>query len=89
MGFLGDKKYDENGNEVSTPDGNAFYSWSIIRAFQQAGFSVYSLMKDRDRKGFTKDNFNLFDSWCKEQRAQAYIYLNSNDILRTKNVKVV
>ena len=83
-GFLGDKKYDENGNEVSTPDGNAFYSWSIIRAFQQAGFSVYSLMKDRDRKGFTKDNFNLFDSWCKEQRAQAYIYLNSNDILRTK-----
>ena len=24
-GFLGDRKYDDNGNLLSTPDGNAFY----------------------------------------------------------------
>ena len=36
-GFLGDKKLDEKFNEVSTPDGNAFYSWSIIREIQKRG----------------------------------------------------
>ena len=40
-GYLGDKKFDKNGNEVSTPDGNAFYSWSIIKALQDAGHLVY------------------------------------------------
>jgi glucosamine 6-phosphate synthetase-like amidotransferase/phosphosugar isomerase protein len=30
-GFLGDKKFNIKLKEVSTPDGNAFYSWSILK----------------------------------------------------------
>ena len=71
-GYLGDKKFDKNGNEVSTPDGNAFYSWSIIKALQDAGHLVY-LFSDRDNVGFTKMGADLFASFAQEPRTAAYI----------------
>ena len=71
-GYLGDKKFDKNGNEVSTPDGNAFYSWSIIKALQDAGRTVY-LFSDRDDVGFTKMNSDLFASFAQNARTAAYI----------------
>lgn len=71
-GYLGDKKFDKNGNEVSTPDGNAFYSWSIIRALQDAGHLVY-LFSDRDAVGFTKMSTYLFASFAQDARASAYM----------------
>ena len=71
-GYLGDKKFDKNGNEVSTPDGNAFYSWSIIKALQDAGHLVY-LFSDRDNVGFTKMGSDLFASFAQEPRTAAYI----------------
>ena len=71
-GYLGDKKFDKNGNEVSTPDGNAFYSWSIIRALQDAGHLVY-LFSDRDAVGFTKMSTDLFASFAQDARASAYM----------------
>ena len=71
-GYLGDKKFDKNGNEVSTPDGNAFYSWSIIRALQDAGHLVY-LFSDRDAIGFTKMSTDLFASFAQDVRASAYM----------------
>ena len=40
-GFLGDRKYDDNGKILSTPDGNAFYSWSIINKLQSDGHTVF------------------------------------------------
>ena len=71
-GFLGDKKYDVNHKEVSTPDGNAFYSWSIINAFREAGHTVKEVMPNRDLPGYEIHGNNLFKSWCSFKRASAY-----------------
>lgn len=80
-GFLGDNKYDRRGNEISTPDGNAFYSWSIIKAFHEAGHKVFSLMKNRDMPGTILKKDNLFDAWCKEERVKAYVGTIDLDVL--------
>lgn len=74
-GYLGDTKYDLQGNKASTPDGNAFYSWSIINKLQEDGHKVYSIMPDRDYSAFchkTQNGKHLFDSWCTDQRRKAY-----------------
>lgn len=71
-GFLGDKKFNSKGEELSTPDGNAFYSWSIIRALQKAGHEVYALMPDRDAPGIMKMGKNLFETFATEERYEAY-----------------
>ena len=70
-GYLGDTKYDIDGNVASTPDGNAFYSWSIIYGLLKAGDKVIQVMPNRDYEGFLKEGDNLF-SWCKERRLFAY-----------------
>ena len=74
-GFLGDRKYDDNGNLLSTPDGNAFYSWSIINKFIEDGHEVLGIMPDRDEPGFRFENHDLFSSWCKSIRSSAYIHM--------------
>lgn len=71
-GYLGDIKYDKHGKIASTPDGNAFYSWSIIRELQKRGNEVIQVMPDRDAVGFSLCRGDLFDSWCKEDRLKAY-----------------
>lgn len=70
-GFLGDKKYKPNGELGSFPDGNAFYSWSIISELQNRGNNVY-IIKDRDEIGFKKENDNLFNSFAKQKRLKCY-----------------
>lgn len=75
-GFLGDRKYDEEGNILSTPDGNAFYSWSIINKFIEDGHQVIGIMPDRDEPGFRFEGVNLFSSWCKTSRSNAYMSMN-------------
>ena len=70
-GYLGDKKFDKKGNEVSTPDGNAFYSWSIIKALQDAGQSVY-LFSDRDKVGYGILDKELFASFATDARYNAW-----------------
>ena len=75
-GFLGDRKYDDEGNILSTPDGNAFYSWSIINKFIQDGHQVIGIMPDRDEPGFRFEGVNLFSSWCKTSRSNAYMSMN-------------
>ena len=72
-GFLGDRKYDEKGNILSTPDGNAFYSWSIINRLQDNGHRVMGIMPDRDEPGFKFEGTHLFSSWCKSSRSNAYL----------------
>ena len=74
-GYLGDTKYDLNGKQASTPDGNAFYSWSIINKLQEDGHQVFSIMPNRDYPAFcykADNGKHLFDSWCTEQRKSAY-----------------
>ena len=79
-GYLGDIKYDLQGNKASTPDGNAFYSWSIINKLQEDGNEVYGIMSDRDYSAFchkAENGKHLFDSWCTEQRKRAYFGINN------------
>lgn len=71
-GYLGDTKYDVNGNIASTPDGNAFYSWSIISGLLKDGNKVIQVMPDRDYVGFEKEQNRLFSSWCTNERLNAY-----------------
>lgn len=71
-GFLGDKKYDYKLNELSTPDGNAFYSWSIINAFAELKDApVYCMGQKRDAVGFANKREELFSAFAKEDRTTA------------------
>lgn len=71
-GYLGDTKYDSDGRVASTPDGNAFYSWSIIHQLLKDGHDVYQVMPDRDAVGYAKERDYLFYSWCQGPRLNAY-----------------
>lgn len=71
-GFLGDVKMDQTGKLLSTPDGNAFYSWCIIKELQNRGYKVHQIMPDRDRPGWAFNLTRLFSSWCTQQRLDAY-----------------
>lgn len=91
-GFLGDTKYDQNERPASTPDGNAFYSWSIIYELQRRGHTVIQLMPNRDKPGFGLKNNNLFSAWCYRERTDAYvnmlkcIYNNVDLMMLTKDI---
>lgn len=50
-GFLMDEKYNKFGEKITSPDGNAFYSWSIINSLQEIGHKVYQMMPNRDKYG--------------------------------------
>lgn len=78
-GYLGDVKYDRKGNIASTPDGNAFYSWCIIRELQKRGYEVTQIMPDRDEKGYELEGDHLFSSWIESERVQAYIGTKKSD----------
>lgn len=71
-GFLADVKMDSNCNELSTPDGNAFYSWSIIREYMKQGYDVVSVMPDRDLHAVHHLGKNAFSAWCSDERFNAY-----------------
>ena len=71
-GFLGDRKFDAKGNEISTPDGNAFYSWSIISELQKRGYKVVKMMPDRDVQGYIRMQDELFSSWAKQDRTCSF-----------------
>lgn len=99
-GFLADEKFDNNGKEISTPDGNAFYSWSIINSLQEAGHIVYQMMPDRDRpitkfggnsvkKYFSGMGFDIYES-KDNPRYNAYVKMKKylyDDIEDWKTVR--
>ena len=79
-GFLGDTKMDKDGNLLSTPDGNAFYSWSIIRQLQKDGYVVVQVMPDRDKDGFDytmKTEKSYFD-WAVTDKCTAYVEMQKS-----------
>jgi len=70
-GFLSDYKI-ERGQEVSTPDGNAAYSWSILWEAQQRGWETHLLHKDRDAECYSKFACSSFGSFSQKMRDDAY-----------------
>ena len=72
-GFLGDMKFTPFGKLASTPDGNAFYSWSIINELQKRGHDVFFMMPDRDADGIAVIGRDImFNSWASDKRRSAY-----------------
>lgn len=84
-GFLGDYKFDEDKDLVSTPDGNAFYSSSIIHSLQQAGYEVIQVMPDRDVYGYDSMRDFLFSSWGTKMRSDAYKKMTHNYVKKQPN----
>lgn len=84
-GFLGDYKFDEDKDLVSTPDGNAFYSSSIIHSLQQAGYEVIQVMPDRDMPGYDSMRDFLFSSWGTSMRSTAYRKMTHNYVMKRLN----
>lgn len=80
-GFLGDNKIDFQGNELSTPDGNATYSWSIIWEAIRRGHTVFSMQDDRDRPAVLLYGACNFSSFSQEKRLQSY-----NQMIKTYGV---
>lgn len=78
-GYLADVKLDEAGNEVSTPDGNATYSWSIIWEAQRRGHRVYMMQQDRDAVGWRMHGDELFSAFSGEKRRDAYLGMSKTD----------
>ena len=72
-GYLSDKKTDKDGNEISTPDGNAIYSWSILNVFQLNNIDTYRIMPDRD---YVKTY-----SWAKDIRTSVCDNFNNSKMI--------
>jgi len=70
-GFLADRKI-EDGKEVSTPDGNAAYSWSILWEAQRRGWTTYLMQKDRDIECYIRHGKRSFTSFSWKKRYDAY-----------------
>ena len=75
-GFLADYKEDQTGKELSTPDGNAAYSWSVIWEAQRKGHEVFLMQEDRDWPAFSRRGVNNFASFSQTKRLSSYLTLN-------------
>jgi hypothetical protein len=71
-GFLGDIKV-EGGQPVSTPDGNATYSWSILWEAQRRGWETHLMQRDRDAEAFYRYGPDIFGAFSREKRLSAYM----------------
>ena len=71
-GFLADVKMNDKFERISTPDGNAFYSWSIVNEFQKRGDEVIFIMPDRDRYSDEKLKEEAYEAWLGDIRYSSY-----------------
>ncbi len=74
-GFLGDVKLDADGNELSTPDGNATYSWSIEHECNRRGFKLIPLGPNLDAPAAERLGGELFMSFSLNRRTNSYTRL--------------
>lgn len=79
-GFLGDRKIGPDGNELSTPDGNATYSWSIVWEAMKRGHTIVPLQQQRDKIGIETYGSTLFRAFSQKKREDAYAHLSFKGI---------
>lgn len=71
-GFLSDIKLDSNHKVISTPDGNAFYSWAILKAFQSIDKHPLLVMPNRDEFSVSENGAESFNAWLPYTRYSVY-----------------
>lgn len=72
-GYLGDVKLDVRGNSVSSPDGNATYSWAIAYELLKRDFKVVPLGENLDAPAAERMGTELFASFSKKKRSDCYV----------------
>ena len=77
-GFTGDYKI-KDGREISTPDGNATYSWSIVWEALKRGHQVYMMQQDRDLEAFQTHGLYDFASFSQEKRFKSYLGMDKTN----------
>lgn len=71
-GFLGDVKLGPDMSEVSTPDGNATYSWTIEHECQRRRYQLIPLGQNMDAPAASTMGDGLFASFSSAKRADSY-----------------
>jgi hypothetical protein len=71
-GFLGDIKHDASNSEISTPDGNATYSWSIEHECNKRGYKLIPLGENLDAPAAMLFGDDLFNAFSKQKRSSGY-----------------
>jgi hypothetical protein len=71
-GFLGDVKWGSDLAEVSTPDGNATYSWSIEHECEKRGYKLIPLGHNLDAPAAGELGEGLFAAFSKQRRVRSY-----------------
>lgn len=71
-GFLGDVKMAPDGSELSTPDGNATYSWSIEHECERRGHKLIPLGPNLDAPAATRLGGDLFSAFSGRKRLLSY-----------------
>jgi len=71
-GFLSDVKMDEDGNSLSTPDGNATYGGYLIAAMQDRGHTVFAMQEDRDLPAYERFGYDIFSAFSRTRRLWAH-----------------
>ncbi len=71
-GFLGDKKFDSNWNEVSSPDGNATYSWSLEHECNRRNWKLIPLGENLDSPGAEKLGPSIFSAFSQQKRLHSF-----------------
>lgn len=85
-GFLGDVKLGPDGQEISTPDGNATYSWSIVHAARQRGWSVIPLGKCLDEPAAAKFGSDLFSAFSQQKRIKVFEHMLTQGWCRMSDI---
>jgi len=92
-GFLGDRKLGADGKEISAPDGNATYSWSLIWEMQRRGHTVLAMQEDRDYQAWKMWGTLNFEAFSQMKRTEAYTNLKhtfgSSEILPKLDILLV
>lgn len=71
-GYLADVKMDERGNEVSAPDGNATYSWSIEHECDRRGYKLIPLGPNLDAPAVSRMDSQAFSAFSMVKRTNSY-----------------
>jgi hypothetical protein len=72
LGFLGDVKLSPDLRELSTPDGNATYSWTIEHECNRRRWQLIPLGPNLDAPAATHLGDDLFASFSREKRLASY-----------------